>query len=161
MENKIKDTIDHLSPLERKIIPFLSLSEEKIQEKTTLDRAAVQKALKFLENKGIVTLTTTTKKEIDLGINGIYYKKNHLPERRLILSLEKKPRSTFEEARKNSSLSENEFKAALGTLKKKGIIQLQNGSLIVQRGVEELHNKLPEETFIETLPRPPESLSNS
>ena len=151
--------IDKLSPIERKILPFISLSLKKIKDKSGLDEVSVMRALTFLESKGIIKLKTEIKTIIDLGTNGIYYKKNSLPERRLLITLEENNHLQMEEAKKLSKLSDNEFKAALGVLRKKALINLTNGKMSLNATKEELVKKTLEEQFLEALPIEKSSLS--
>ncbi len=156
--NKPNDIIDKLSPIERKIIPHLNQDFNKISELSGLDEISVMRALKFLENKEIVKTETKSKKIIDLSTNGIYYKKNGLPERRLILTLEKKNHISFKEASEASKLSDNEFKAALGALKSKALIEINNGKLSLTASKTELSKKFLEEQLLEILPKEESSL---
>ena len=149
-----------LSPIEKKILPFLSLPVHKIQEKTKLDETSVVRALHFLANKNIIELTQKQKQTIELGVNGVYYKKNHLPERVLIQLLEKNARISLEEAEKNSGLSSNEFKAALGALKRKALLDIVNNKLVLKAKHEEVAHKFPEEKLLEKLPKGKEELSD-
>jgi phenylalanyl-tRNA synthetase alpha chain len=155
----MQDLIDKLSPLEIKVIPFLNKSIDQIEKNTGLDSTSVLRALKFLENKGLLILKKETERIIDLGINGIYYKKNSLPERRLLIALEKDNHISLEEARKLSRLSENEFKVSLGILKSKALINLNNGKLSLNASKEELVKKSIEEQFIDILPTEENKLS--
>src|SRR3989344_3028595 len=116
--NNIKEIIESLSPLERKILPYLSLSIKDIEKKSSLDEVSVLRALKFLENKKALKLIITKKTYIELGVNGVYYKKNHLPERKLLTIVESHPHVLLESAHQRSQLSENEFRAAFGALKR-------------------------------------------
>lgn len=146
------EIIESLSPIERKIIVFLNEKNfDKVVEKSALDRVSALRALEFLSAKNLISLTITSKKIIELGANGISYKKRGLPERQLLYLLEKKIYS-IEEAKKESKLSENEFRAALGALKKKALIDLKNGKLILNAKKEELAKKTLEEIFIDKLP---------
>lgn len=149
----MKHIIAGLSPLERKIIPYLHLTLKEIQKKTALDETSVLRALRFLETKDLVKIHTRRKVIVDLGVNGIYYKRNGLPERKLLHAVEKKNHLSLEEAKKISALSENEFKAALGALKNKAFITLTNGKLSLQASREELTRKSPEEKLLEQLPK--------
>ncbi len=146
------DIIDTLSPMERKIVPYLEENFGKIQEKTGLDATSVLRALRFLEAKKILKIEVNEKEHIDLGTNGIYYKKNHLPERRLLIALEEQSPLSLEEAKKKARLSDNELKVSLGVLKQKALINLTNGKLVLQAKKEELMKKTLEEQFIEVLP---------
>jgi len=151
MVKDINNVIEALSPLERKIIPFLSGDIEEIIEKSGLDRVSVLRALEFLNTKGIISLEIKKKKIIDLGTNGIYYKKKGLPERNLLEVVEKKI-LPLDEAQKESKLSANEFKAALGALKNRVLIELKNGKILFSGEREEVAKKTLEEKFLEELP---------
>ncbi|MDO8563691.1 MAG: phenylalanine--tRNA ligase subunit alpha [Nanoarchaeota archaeon] len=157
-DSNLQDIIEKLSPLEIKIVPFLNHSIEKIREKSELDEVSIQRALKFLEAKGILKLTSLKINLIDLGTNGIYYKKNHLPERSLLLVLETNNHIHLEEAKKLSKLSENEFKVSLGVLKNKAMISLTNGKISLSASKAELTKKFLEEQLIDILPTEKETL---
>jgi phenylalanyl-tRNA synthetase alpha chain len=152
MSQDIQKIIDQLSPLERKIIPFLNLTIIEIKEKAQIDNTELYRALKFLDNKGILKILKSSKTIIDLGTNGIYYLKNHLPERRLLIFLEQNKTLSIEEAKKLSKLSDNEFKVSLGALKGKALIEIKNGKLFLKASKEELSKKSFEEQFLESLP---------
>ncbi|MCU0642477.1 MAG: phenylalanine--tRNA ligase subunit alpha [archaeon] len=160
-EKESKETeaiVEKLSPLEIKIIPFLKESIDKIEKKSGLDSVSVLRALKFLEAKGIVKLRTTAKTLVDLGTNGVYYKKNNLPERQLLMVLEKNHHLDLEEAKKLSKLSENEFKVSLGVLRSKALINMTGGKISLNAGKEELSKKSFEEQLLDALPAERETL---
>tara|TARA_Y100000310_G_scaffold342598_1_gene446481 strand:+ start:1568 stop:3085 length:1518 start_codon:yes stop_codon:yes gene_type:complete len=159
-EKEIKEIIESLSPLERKIIPFLNLPIKEIIEKSSLDSTSVLRALKFLQNKSLITLKVTKKTVIDLGTNGVYYKKTQLPERKLLTFLESKNYPSLEEAKKLSKLSDNEFKVSLGVLKSKALIELKNNKISLISNKSEISKKSPEEQLLESLPLEQESLSD-
>lgn len=150
---------DSLSPLERTILPHIQLSWEEMKKKTGLDEVSLMRGLRFLENKKLLTLIVHRTAVIDIGVNGAYYKKNHLPERTLLLFIEKNPRCKFEEAKKKAGLSDNEFRAALGALKRKALIDIVNGHMTITGSREEITKKFPEERLIESLPKEKEKLS--
>src|SRR3989344_5768192 len=151
-EQEVKKIIESLSPLERAVVPYLNSSVHKIIESSGLDQTSVLRALQFLSNKGIIILTKISKNFIDIGTNGIYYKKHNLPERKLIILLEEKNHLPLEEAKKLSNLSDNEFRVSLGVLKSKALISLSNGKISLQGKKEELSKKTIEESLIEILP---------
>ncbi|HVY01517.1 MAG TPA: phenylalanine--tRNA ligase subunit alpha [Candidatus Nanoarchaeia archaeon] len=151
-ETNIEEIIDSLSPLERKVVPFLSENFSKIQEKSGLDNISALRALRFLESKGAIKLTIVEKNTAQLSTNGIYYKKNHLPERRLLMVLEEQPSLELEEAKKTAKLSENEFRVSIGVLKQKNLATLENGKIKLIAKKEQLIQKFPEEHLIELLP---------
>jgi len=156
---EIQEILESLSPLERKIVPFLHLGDVLGMSKNSgLERVSVLRALEFLNAKGLIELKVDKKKIVELDVNGIYYLKKGLPERRLLLLLEKKP-INFKDAQKISKLGPNEFKAALGSLKKKALIDIKNGMIIFSGNKEEIVKKNLEEQFIEILPKQFEDLS--
>lgn len=151
MDN-INEIIDKLSPIERKIVPFLNLKVSEIIKKSNLEEVSVLRAIKFLENKGVLRLKVIEKSIIDLGTNGIYYKKNNLPERRLLMLLETKNHVSLDDAKKMAKLSDNEFRVSLGVLKDKALITLANGKISLNASKEELTKKSLEEQFLDILP---------
>ena len=151
-ENGIDEIIESLSPIEKKILPYINLTLDKIIEKSGLDQTSVLRALMFLENKGLVKIEKKNKRIIELGTNGIYYKKNHLPERRLLQILESNNYIPLEEAKKLSKLSDNEFSVSLGVLKQKALITLSNGKISLNTTKTELTKKSLEEQLLEVLP---------
>ena len=156
---KPEDVIQELSPIERRVLPFLSeKSVLQLARKSGMDKTSVLRALEFLANKNIVTLSVQKKNVVELGTNGILYKKNGLPERRLLNALYDKNILMLDEAKKTSRLSDNEFKAALGALKKKAFIELKNGKLVLTARKEEVTKKSLEEQFLELLPAEYEKL---
>jgi len=157
----IQKIIESLSPNEKKILPYLE--EEKISEickKSNLDKTSVLRALKYLQNKKIVKLSVKKKKIIEIGVNGALYKKKDLPERRLLNLLNEKRILPLQEAQKQSSLSNDEFKASIGALKKKSMIELKNQKIILSANKEEISKKSLEESLIESLPIKYDSLSS-
>jgi phenylalanyl-tRNA synthetase alpha chain len=144
--------IESLSAIERTIIPYLTKSIDEIIEKSGLDKTTVLRALGFLESKGFLKLDQKITKIIDLAVNGVHYKKNHLPERKLLIKIEENNNRTLEEIREISKLSENEFRAALGVLKKKALINLDNGKIKLAASKEECRKVFPEESLISKLP---------
>ncbi|MBU3907316.1 MAG: phenylalanine--tRNA ligase subunit alpha [Nanoarchaeota archaeon] len=149
----IKKIAEYLSPNEKRILPFIK--EKDIQEicrKSALDKVAVLRALEYLQNKKIVILNTKKEKIVEIGVNGALYKRKGLPERRLLNLLDTKKIISLEEAQKQSKLSDDEFKASIGALKKKAFIELKNGKIILNTTKEEISRKSLEESFIEYLP---------
>jgi len=151
-KEKITNITESLSPNERIIFPHLNENIGKIVEKTKLPYEAVLRALEFLSNKKIIELEIKNKKIIELGVNGVLYKERGLPERILLNIISGKNSLILGEAQKLSELSENEFKASLGALKKRALINLANGKIILSTTKEEVIKKTLEEKFIEALP---------
>ena len=148
----IDKLIESLSPNERKILPYLKENIDRIVQNSTLDKTSVLRALEYLENKGIVTLSKDKKKLVELGINGALYKKKGLPERRLLSLINEKRILKLGEAQKESELSDDEFKVSLGALKKKALIGINNEKIVLAGRTEEISKKSLEEIFIDLLP---------
>jgi len=156
----MKKLIESLSPHERKILPYIK--EKKISEickKSNLDRTSVLRSLEYLKNKGLIELNFEKKKIVGIGINGSLYISKGLPERRLLNLLDKKRILSLEEVQKQSKLSDDEFRAAIGALKRKAIIELKNGKIIFSANKEKIKKKSPEEIFLESLPLEYDSLT--
>lgn len=145
--------IESLSPNERKIIPYLKEANvEDIVKKSKLDAVSVTRSLEYLKNKGIVELKIESQKIIEIGVNGALYRTKGLPERRLLHVLDKKRIVELKDAQKESGLSDEEFKASIGVLKKKALVELKNGKLALSARKEELVKKSLEELFLGALP---------
>lgn len=148
----MEDLINSLSSIEKAIIPYLNRKIDEIIEKSKLDKTTVLRAIMFLENKGILKTKNQEKRTINLGLNGILYKKNHLPERRLIETIEENNGKSLQEIKEKSKMSENEFRIAIGTLKDKALIELKEGKIRISGKKEEIIRKMPEELFLDKLP---------
>ena len=152
MENTEK-ILESLSLNEKKVMPYIEEKElPEICKKSNLDMVSVMRALEYLQLKGILKLTVDKEKVVDVGVNGALYKKKGLPERRLLSLLGEKRIVSLEEGKKESGLSEDEFKASIGALKKKALIDLKNGKLVLNASIEEISKKSLEELFLDSLP---------
>jgi phenylalanyl-tRNA synthetase alpha chain len=156
---EIDKIIESLSPNERRILPYLKEGINEICRKSNLDQTSVLRVLRYLQNKGIINLSSKKKKIIEIGVNGALYKKKGLPERRLLNILNERRIISLQDAQKETGLSDDEFKASIGTLKKKAMIELKNQKIILNANKEEISKKTLEELFIESLPIEYDSLS--
>ncbi|MDD2444912.1 MAG: phenylalanine--tRNA ligase subunit alpha [Candidatus Nanoarchaeia archaeon] len=154
------EIIESLSPIERKLIPLLNNEFQELDKliKDNLDKTTILRASTFLESKGLVELKSENKNIIDLGVLGIQYNKTNLPERILLNFLFKKRNVTLDEVKQNCKLNENEIKVAIGTLKKKVFININNDSLELIASGDDVAKNFLEEDFIKTLPREIDSL---
>ncbi|MDD5192233.1 MAG: phenylalanine--tRNA ligase subunit alpha, partial [Candidatus Nanoarchaeia archaeon] len=73
--------------------------------------------------------------------------------RKLISIIGEKNSISLQDAKKLSGLNDNEFKAALGALKKKALKNLINGNIILAGSKQEIAQKTLEEKFLESLPK--------
>ncbi len=153
MEQDINKLIESLSPNERKILPYLEeKSITEICKKAGLDKTSMTRALEYLQNKKIITLSFQKKKIVEIGVNGALYKKKGLPERRLLNFLVEKRIMLLKDSQKTSGLSDDEFKASIGALKKKAMIEIKKEKIILNAKKEEISKKSPEELLLEILP---------
>ena len=154
-----KKLIESLSPNEKKILPHLGEKINEICKKSNLDKTSVIRALEYLQNKNLVKLSYVKSKIIELDINGALYLKKGLPERRLLHILNEKHIISLQDAQKESGLSDDEFKASIGALKRKALIDLKNEKIILNANREEISKKTLEEQFLELLPTDYDSLA--
>ncbi len=160
MDRKLKKLVNSLSPNEKKVIPYIKERYiNKICKKSNLDKISVLRSLEYLQRKKILKLLSKKKKIIEIGVNGALYRKKGLPERRLLNLLNEKRIIPIKKAQEESNLSSNEFKASLGALKKKAMIELKNRKIILSADKEEISKKSLEESLLEILPIEYKSLS--
>ncbi len=160
-EETIGKIIESLSVNEIKILPHLGEGIEKICKKTGLEKVAVIRSLEYLKKKGVLNLSHKAKKKIELGVNGARYKNKELPERKLLNILRNKKVVPLIEAKKSCSLTDEELKVSIGVLKSKGLIEIKNGNMVLSVNTEKISQKMPEEIFLESLPRSYDSLSKN
>jgi phenylalanyl-tRNA synthetase alpha chain len=141
-----------LSAIERKVLPYAEGSSEEIAKKAGTDVTTVLRALDFLTRKGLVEVKTEEKKLIDLGINGIYYQKKGLPERRLLDELAKKKSIPLSEIGNTTGLNDNEAKISIGVLKKKALVEIKEGRVVLSATEKEVEKKSFEEELLAILP---------
>jgi len=147
--------VESLSPIEKELIKNLSekfISLEEASKKSSQDKTTSRRAIQFLENKKLVEKKTEKKKIIDLGILGINYLKKNLPERVLLNKLIEKKSIPISEVGHICNLNQNEAKIALGVLKKKAVIKIEGGRVILEKNGVGFSNKMLEEQLLEKLP---------
>lgn len=151
--------IESLSPIERKILPHIELRDlDKIIEGSGLDKTSTLRGLEFLKKKGLVEISQEEKKIVNLGINGIYYLKKQLPERRLLTELDNKKKIPFGEIKSVCKLNDNEAKVSVGILRKKALIEVSDGRVVLTAKESEINKKFLEELLLESLPKNYDSL---
>jgi len=147
-----KKIIESLSPIERKILPVLrdGMRLEEISEKSGCDKTTCLRALDFLKKKKLIDTQEKLNKMIIVNINGIYYLKKGLPERRLLNELVKE-RAIAISRIKEIGLNEQEVKIAVGVLKRKALVGISNGKVLLTAKKEEVSRKMLEEKFLELI----------
>ncbi len=153
MEEKL--IIESLSPMERSVLPNLSgdfLDVDDVSKESNLDKTTTLRAVGFLKTKGLVESDSNEKKVVILGILGVNYLKKELPERVLLNKLAEKGSVPIGEIKNACGLNDNEAKSALGALKKKALVGIEQGKLTLNAKPEEVTKKMIEELFMEKLP---------
>lgn len=160
---EIKKIAESLSEKEivvlKKIKELGKVDSTTLQELTGLSQVEVIRALQWLSNKGLVRIKREEKKIVDLGLLGREYIKKGLPERRLLKHLVKLKAIRFEDAEKRIGLSKEELQAALGALKRRLLVAIEHGKIILKVKAEEANKKSLEERFLEELPLEIDSLT--
>jgi len=152
-EVEMQELIESLSPNERAIVPYLDKKDmDEIADAVEMNKAGVLRSLEFLSNKEVLKLNIKKTKIIELGVNGLLYKKKGLPERRLLNVIVDKKTISLKDAVKASGLSDNEFKAALGALKQRALINLVNGKIMLAGKSGEISKHTLEEQLLQILP---------
>ncbi len=141
-----------LSAIERKVLPHASGNSKEIAKNAGTDETTVLRALEFLNRKGLVSIKSEEKKIIDLGINGLFYQKKGLPERRLLDELAKKKTLLLSEIGNSTGLNENEAKISIGVLKKKALVEIKEGKVCLNASEKEVQKKSLEEELLAILP---------
>ncbi|OYT41853.1 phenylalanine--tRNA ligase subunit alpha [Candidatus Pacearchaeota archaeon ex4484_26] len=131
----------------------------ELEQSTGLIQVEVIRALQWLDNKKLVKLKKEEKEIIDLGKLGQEYISKGLPERNLLKHLLKLKAIRFEDAQKRIGMSKEELQAALGALKKKLLVAIEHGRIILKVSADEANKKTLEEKFLEALPLEKEILT--
>ncbi|MFA5060943.1 MAG: phenylalanine--tRNA ligase subunit alpha [Candidatus Pacearchaeota archaeon] len=150
-----KTVAESLSPIERIVLPSLSVKEfdvSDISKKAGLDKTSVLRALGFLKNKGLVEIRGEEKEVVDLDVLGVNYLKKHLPERVLLDKIFEKKSIPIKDIKGICGLNDNEAKVALGALRKKALVEVRKGEIVLNARPEEVTKKMLEEIFMEKLP---------
>lgn len=143
-----------LHPFERVVLPVLKEEKDfqQIVKKSKLQEIEVMRALQWLENKELLTMTSTTKKVVSLDKNGFLYRKEGLPEKSFLNALSEEFKG-LNVITKKSKLSREEVNACIGLLRKKNAIEVAKGEhlqiKIAEHGKKLQKEKSPEELFLE------------
>jgi phenylalanyl-tRNA synthetase alpha chain len=155
---------DTLHPLERKVLPHIKKATalQDIITITKLQDIEVQRALQWLENKGLITITKNSEEIISLDSNGLLYKEQGLPEQRALRLISEKSRTTEELI--SQGIEGQEINIIIGSLKKKAAIDINKEGknlilTITTAGKKLLEKKTLEEEFLsKTFPITPTDL---
>ena len=124
-------TISSLTKIEIEVLKSIKKESDsnKIQEITGMENIEVMRALSWLESKSLIKTKPEVKEIAELTKTGKIYLKTGLPEDRTLSALYQKGEMTPEEIMKIALLDNTEFRAAIGLLRKKGIIGFSNGKI--------------------------------
>ncbi|USN45786.1 MAG: phenylalanine--tRNA ligase subunit alpha [Candidatus Woesearchaeota archaeon] len=133
---------------------------KELSAKTGLQDIEVMRGLQWLSNKELVILENSSEELIALDVNGVRYKENGLPERRLLQELAKGEKKASE----ITSLEQGELNISIGALKSKAAIETRkDGELILSitdPGKRLLEQESFEEKFLgQTFPLDASSLA--
>jgi len=149
---KVAESLSENEVLVLRNLKSKQISALELQQSTKLSQVEIVRALQWLDNKKLILLKKQEQEVIDLGKYGKEYLKKGLPERNLIQHLVKLKAIRFEDAERKIGLSKDEFQAALGVLKKKLLIAIDNGRIILKVSADEANKATLEEKFLSELP---------
>jgi len=144
---------ESLHPLERKLLPHLekSSSFSELLKLSQMLEVEAMRALQWLQNKNIVKIEQSSKKSASLDSNGIKYRQEGLPEKKLLQSLIESP-LTILQITKKTGLSSEEINISLGILRGKSAIFIKKEKEVVisitEQGKDSLNKNLPDELFL-------------
>lgn len=154
-----ENIIAKLHPLERKVLPYLSsvFTVHELVSMTGMQEVEVMRALQWLQNKELVTITEVIEEIVELDKNGKEYVEKGLPERRFLKILGDQP-VTLEFIQKGSNLDKDEMTVCLGLLKKRGLMNIHKDKevavSITEAGRQALKKKSAEERLLDSLRTP-------
>lgn len=144
---EIEKTANSLTNDERTVISKLEKVCSLSDLSKDMNNTKVQRILMWLLSKGIVRTNNIVKEVVSLGNNGKKYKKEGLPEKAFLKSIEKTPKKISQ-----VPLDKQEINACIGLLKKNLAINIKKDKELIfsitKRGKELLKKKTPEELFL-------------
>ncbi len=151
-----KDIIARLHPLERRLLPHLMGSMLLSEAETDLSEVEAIRAVQWLENKGIVRSEKRTDTIVSLGKNGERYRKDRLPEIRLLEAFRGKPEQTltFAQIKQRAGLADQEWNILIGLGRRMGILTLGKGEATVHTGRLPALEKDSPQPLLEKLAKP-------
>ncbi|MEK6874815.1 MAG: phenylalanine--tRNA ligase subunit alpha [Nanoarchaeota archaeon] len=119
----IKELINTLHPLERKILPFLKQGQtvHDLINLSGMQEVEILRALHWLENKDVLHTKSTLAEFVSLDKNGEQYAKTGLPEC-ILLHFLKKGSCNIAQIKSQTNLDDEELQAAVGALRKRMLI---------------------------------------
>jgi phenylalanyl-tRNA synthetase alpha chain len=154
-------SLESLSPVERRVLPHIKDGMElrAIAREAKLQNIEVMRAIQWLENKGMIKVSSSAKDVVVTGNNGKLYMKTGLPEKRFLEALSEK--MSPDDIKKATKLDDNEIRICLGLLKARYAISIV-GNVIEPTSEREriLKEGFAEEAFLRSLPKNFDELSD-
>jgi len=140
-----------LSPIEKELLKYLD-NRKSIEELTKelgvssykIDK--VRSGLERLVAKGLINKIEEIKEVVELTPLGEKYKKEGLPEMKLLEILKKRGSISIKEL--STILKKEEISGAIGSLKAKAVIEINKGNIVLIRSID----SLPEQKLLLKLP---------
>jgi len=150
----IKELINKLHPLERRIIPVLKHTNifSEIMEKSELKEIEVMRALQWLQSKEVLKIKEDVNEVVLLGENGKKAIETGLPEKAFLESIRNKAK-LLDRIREDTELSSQEISACLGLLKGKAAIHISPEKVvsITEHGRKLIEQESLEEAFLKKI----------
>jgi phenylalanyl-tRNA synthetase alpha chain len=148
--------IAQLHEYEKKVLPVLrtSTTQQELEQLTKLAPVQIMRALQWLSQKNLITLSYKKVEYIDIDYNGLTYKKTGFPEKTFLKTIADQKTYSLKDVSLASNLSSQEVGVCLGLLKQDNLIVTQTTSAgltvqITQKGIEQIQAKTKNELFLE------------
>lgn len=150
----IKELIDKLHPLERRIVPVLRHSNvfSEIVKKSEMKEVEAMRALQWLQSKEVLKIREDVKEVILLGEYGKKALEHGLPEKAFLESVKSKAK-LLDKIREETGLSPQEMSACIGLLKSEAAIHIGTDKVIsiTEHGRKLFDQETLEETFLKRI----------
>ncbi len=156
----IDSLISSLHPLEKKALKHISArtSDGELVKNSGMQKVEVLRALMWLKDKGIVSLSEKVVEEINLDENGEKYRRLKLPEQRFLEEAskvgagikEKERRKSLDEIKRDANLDDDEFAISIGILRRLSAIEAtpEKKFVVTEKGKKLLKQGFPERDFL-------------
>jgi phenylalanyl-tRNA synthetase alpha chain len=151
----MEKVVSSLTKIEVSVLKALRgvMSNAEITEKTGLESIAVLRGISWLESKGLVSVKNEVKEIARRTGTGSMYLQSGLPEDRVLGVLAQEGELVYGELAKDAELDSSEFKAAMGILKKAGMIRITSGKVgITEKGKDSLKQENEYVSLIKKMP---------
>jgi phenylalanyl-tRNA synthetase alpha chain len=148
--------IAQLHEYEKKVLPLLKTytTQTQLEQQTKLAPVQIMRALQWLSQKNLITLSYKKIEYIDIDYNGLTYKKSGFPEKIFLRTIADQKVYSLKDISLASNLSSQEVGVCMGLLKQDQSITTQTTSAgltvqITAKGLAQITIKTPQEIFLE------------